>query len=118
MNEVIWSYGEEKPEPVVVMRLYGQNVSTINIMIERYEDGGYKWLSLQLPAAVWDYDSIVDKIITLYYPNDKMQAVINNYLLDPNDADALEEFNAMQEWRAAAKDYAHQLMDYAEENNL
>jgi hypothetical protein len=41
-----------------------------------------------------------------------MQATINNYLLDPNDAYAIEEFNKMQAWRKEAKEIAKQALEY------
>lgn len=53
---------------------------------------------------------IVDAIVTAQYPEDRMQAVINNYLLDQEDADAVQEFNDMQAWRAHAKAIATQVM--------
>lgn len=53
---------------------------------------------------------IIDAIITAQYPEDKMQAVINNYLLNQKDAEHKAEFQAMQEWRAKAKLIANEVM--------
>ena len=55
-------------------------------------------------------DRIVDAIITAEYPNDKMQAVVNNYLLNQKDAEHKAEFQAMQEWRAKAKNIANEIL--------
>lgn len=52
-------------------------------------------------------DTIVDAIVTAAYPQDKMQAIINNHLLDGgDDAEHEREFKEMQEWRKHAKEVA------------
>lgn len=55
-------------------------------------------------------DRIVDAIITAAYPNDKMQAVVNNFLLSPEDDEARQEMADMQAWRQKAKDVADEVM--------
>ena len=57
---------------------------------------------------------IIDAIVTAGYPNDVMQAVINNYLLNQKDSEAKQEFNDMQSWRAHAKEIATEVMGVAE----
>lgn len=52
-----------------------------------------------------EYGKIVNGIISAKYPQDKMQAIINNYLIDPNE-EHTKEFQDMQEWRSFAKEYA------------
>ena len=49
------------------------------------------------------YERAVSAIVDDGYPADKMQAVVNNYLLDPADESAKAEMEAMQSWRALAK---------------
>lgn len=49
---------------------------------------------------------IINAIITAAYPSDKMQAIINNHLLDPTDEEHEIEYNAMQKWRIKAKQVA------------
>ena len=56
------------------------------------------------------YDKIVDAIISYKYPIDKMQAIVNNYLLDSEDSLIKEEFEQMQDWRKFAKSYAKELI--------
>lgn len=56
------------------------------------------------------YDNIVNAIISYKYPVDRMQAIINNYLLDNDDENAINEFNQMQDWRKYAKSYAKELI--------
>ena len=66
----------------------------------------FRYESVDLPIGKWGYSNIVDALITYKYPNDKMTAIVNNYLLDPNDEEALQEFTQMQEWRKFAKELA------------
>lgn len=53
-----------------------------------------------------DYPTIVSALIRSRYSDDDMTAVINNYLLSPDDDVAKSEFGAMQEWRKHAKEVA------------
>lgn len=89
----------------------GVNYRAINFNITEVEYG-YEWDSIELPAIRWDYAGIVDALIQYKYPIDKMQAVINNYLLDANDAYAIDEFNKMQAWRKQAKEIAKEALLY------
>lgn len=83
----------------------------INIDIV-YSNGEYNWEQVKIPAGRWDYAGVVDALVQYKYPIDKMQAVINNYLLDPNDEYAISEFNAMQAWRKEAKEIAKEALTY------
>lgn len=120
MQSIIWNQGEEKPEPVMVARVLGQPVATINVLVERDPENHdtWRWLDITLPPAKWNYALLVDRLVTLYYPSDRMQATINNYLLNMSDQEASEEFMEMQEWRATAKGIARQLLQYARDNHL
>ncbi len=95
----------------------GQQIATFSVS-EKQDDDTYKYQTYTLKPAVLDYDSIVNAIISKEYHNDKMQAIINNYLLDPNNEDTTKEFNDMQAFRKKAKDWAKDLLNYVEENNL
>jgi len=109
------------PDKVTKKRHLGQPIYIINFDIEEVivdEVTQYAYYTVELPPAVWDYGVIVDKIITTYYPNDKMWAILNNYMLDQSDEQNLQEYNAMQERRAWAKQTAKDLMAYAEENGI
>ena len=68
-----------------------------------------------------DRDRVIDAIVSVAYPTDKMQAIINNHFANLGvvadggtlDADELaheEEYNAMQEWRKKAKSVASDVM--------
>lgn len=70
----------------------------------------FSWDSAKIYGEL-TYDSIVDAIIKGKYPTDKMQAIINNYLLDQDDPNIIEEFNNMQAWRQYAKSFAKELLN-------
>lgn len=66
-------------------------------------------------------DKVIDAIVSAGYPSDKMQAIINNHLvnlatladggkLDNDELAHEEEYNAMQEWRKKAKAVASEVM--------
>lgn len=56
-----------------------------------------------------DRAAIITAIVRAHYNADEMEAILNNYLLDQEDADARAEFEAMQEWRRLAKAAADSL---------
>ena len=72
----------------------------------------YKWEQVHVSSDKWNYSGIVDALVQFKYLIDKMQAVINNYLLDINDEYAISEFNAMQAWRKEAKEIAKEALMY------
>ena len=66
-------------------------------------------------------DKVIDAIVSAGYPSDKMQAIINNHLvnlatlsdggkLDNDELAHEEEYNAMQDWRKKAKTVASEVM--------
>jgi len=98
--------------PLPVMGVHGSPAKAVNFDIKEEADGTFSYYNVKVPLARWDYDHIVDAIITAEYPNDRMQAIINNYLLAKREEgeDAIEEFLQMQEWRALAKATAHEVL--------
>lgn len=70
---------------------------------------------VRIPQPI-GYDKVVNAIVTAAYPADKMQALINNHLLDGDDDDEhAAEFQEMQEWRKRAKTWAKEAMaEYVE----
>ena len=69
-----------------------------------------------------DRDKVIDAIVSAAYPSDKMQAIINNHLvnlatladggkLDEDELAHEEEYKAMQEWRKKAKIVAGDVME-------
>lgn len=70
----------------------------------------------------FERDKVIDAIVSAAYPSDKMQAIINNHLvnlatladggkLDEDELSHEEEYKAMQEWRKKAKSVASDVME-------
>ena len=102
---------EIKPDLVEVYIIQATRRYFINIDLQEF-NRIYQWSQVEIPAGKFDYSGIVDALIQYKYPIDKMQAVINNYLLEPNESYAIDEFNAMQAWRKEAKEIAKQALEY------
>lgn len=58
------------------------------------------------------YPQIVAAIVRERYSADDVEAILNNYLADPEGHGA--EFTALQEWRAVAKQVAKELINSAQ----
>lgn len=56
------------------------------------------------------YDGIVNAIVCDHYPADKMQAIINNHLLESETKEHQAEFAEMQAWRVKAKSVAKEVV--------
>jgi hypothetical protein len=56
------------------------------------------------------YDGIVNAIVCDHYPADKMQAIINNHLLESESKEHQAEFAEMQAWRVKAKSVAKEVV--------
>lgn len=102
---------DTRPQLVEQYVLYATKRYNINIGVVEVKNG-YEYDQVEIPAGKWDYSGVVDALVQFKYPIDKMQATINNYLLDPNDAYAIDEFNKMQAWRKEAKEIAKQALEY------
>ena len=109
---MVWYYGNEKPDSVVMKLRLGQRQYTVNFNVESAEGTQYKyrWQSVTLEPGVWAYGPLVSAIVSLRYPEDAMQAIVNNYLLEPRTEEAKSEMLAMQKWRAYAKEVANQCL--------
>ena len=99
------------PEIVEKYVINGANCYDVNFNIVKEQDW-YSYEQVKIPNGRFDYSGIIDAIITYKYPNDKMQSIINNYLLDPTDEETIKEFNEMQAWRKEAKEIAKQALEY------
>lgn len=73
-----------------------------------------KAYAVRVPHPI-DRGRIIDAIITAMYPSDRMQAVVNNYLLNQKDSERKAEFQEMQAWRAHAKEVATQVIESVNE---
>ena len=106
--------------PTLFVQDTGSPSRTINFCVEPVsgsEEGyNYSYYSVSVPMVHWNYDGIVNAIVTAEYPADRMQAIQNNFLKSlRGDAgtkgdDYLQEFNDMQAWRDLAKATAHEVL--------
>ena len=101
----------KKPNLIEVSIINGVRYRYLNFDIS-FKDEMYVWEQIEIPSGKYNYGGITDCLIQYKYPIDKMQAVINNYLLDPEDAYAIDEFNKMQAWRKEAKEIAKEALEY------
>ena len=99
--------------PDLVEKSIVNGIKIVSLHIKPVFDGDmYAYDTIQMENSKFDYAGVVDALVQYKYPIDKMQAVINNYLLDPNDAYAIDEFNKMQAWRKEAKEIAKEALLY------
>lgn len=102
---------ENRPNLVESYRELGMRRFLLNINIK--QDGIlFMWEQVAIPKGRFDYGGIVDALVSHKYPIDKMQAVINNYLLEPENEEFVTEFNNMQAWRKEAKEIAKEVLLY------
>ena len=102
---------DTKPNIVETYIEFATKRYAVNIDVAHTIDG-WEYDRVIIPAGKWNYSGVVDALVQYKYPIDKMQAVINNYLLDSNDAYSIDEFNKMQAWRKEAKDIAKEALLY------
>lgn len=112
---MVWIYTATEPEQVEVKMHLGMKQRTVNyniVPLGENDPSGYthKHQAVTLEPGLWTYDAIVAALINAEYPNDKMQAIVNNYLADPTSDDAIEEMLEMQNWRKAAKQIAKEVL--------
>lgn len=75
-------------------------------------DGWYIYDQVEIEFNKWNYSGVVDALIQYKYPIDKMQAVINNYLLESSNEEYIVAFNEMQAWRKEAKEIAKEALQW------
>ena len=99
--------------PELIERSIVEGIKIVSLHIKPVFNGNmYAYDTIRIENSKFDYAGVVDALVQYKYPIDKMQAVINNYLLDPEDAYAIDEFNKMQAWRKEAKEIAKEVLTY------
>ena len=78
---------------------------------EYMEEGGtkYTYFGVRVPLD-YTYDTLVAAFIRERYSDDKMQAIINNYLMEPDNSEHEEEFKEMQAWRKHIKEVCKEII--------
>lgn len=89
----------------------GQERVKVPYDIFEVSPGIFSWRELDMRATNFNYGGLVAEIVGISYSDSEMTAVINNYLLDPEDEDAKREFIEMQECRKKAKEIARQILN-------
>lgn len=105
------------PDSVSRDMQFGEFVYTIRVEIVENEEG-YCWFDTTLPKGVWNRNAIITAIVRLRYSADDVEAIVNNVLSDPLDESRMAEYKALQEWRKKAKEYASELMAWADEHGI
>lgn len=105
------------PPLVSVRRDLGQNIFTVAFNIEHTAEG-YEYETAELPPGVWRRDLIISAIVRAKYSADDMEAIMNNVLGDISSKKARDEHRAMQQWRMKAKQWATELMQWAQYNGM
>ena len=72
--------------------------------------GVFSWRELDMRIGNFNYGGLVSEIVGVNYSDSEMTAIINNYLLDPDDESAKKEFFDMQECRKKAKEIAKEIL--------
>ena len=131
------NYSTKRPSLIVKDSKEASRV--INFDVQEEENHEYSYYSVTVKIGNWSYDSIVNAIVTAEYPNDRMHAVLDNYLqetdlskligllstaqnfnklhkqmeewLSERNADIVSEYEKMQEWRAMAKRVAKDVLN-------
>lgn len=114
--------GYEQPDRIAITRHLGQPKYTLNVFVKETtdEDGNpcYEWQEVSLPVSVWDYGAIVDALVRIQYPSDRMEAVTNNYLANQGDMDCAVAYTEMLRYRGECKVLARELMRESVDNDL
>lgn len=65
------------------------------------------------PLSESDYGPMVATIVRARYDANEVEAILNNYLADPENSEHLLEFQQLQQWRTQAKQVARMAINEA-----
>jgi hypothetical protein len=117
---IVANQGDTEPQLISHKIKLGLKQYTIAFDVQKSSDEtnlGYSWSEVTFGAGVPSYSEIVAAIIRSRYDDDRMQALINNHLLDDGDAEHEAEWDAMQKWRAEAKQKAKEILAAIEQES-
>jgi hypothetical protein len=100
----------EKPQ-IEYYKAAGIDMVRIPYEITEVSPSIYSWRELSVKFINFNYGGLVSSLIGLKYSPAEMTAVVNNYLLDPEDEETKVEFAKMQDARKEAKAIAHWIMN-------
>lgn len=115
-KSITQEHGAQRPPQVAVSWSFGMPSYTVCVDVEEVpcDDADapaeFRWTCIRLAEGRLSYDTLVAALVRTRYPDDAMTAIINNHLLDGNDADIAAEWEEMQAWRREAKTLAKQIL--------
>ena len=93
---------------IEVGKYLAQPLYTINYTVDKVETSENR--TAICPPGIPERSQVINAIIRQDYPEDKMEATINNYLFDPTDVDSKAAFDEMQDFRRAAKEFTDSIL--------
>ena len=72
-----------KPSPLKSFLKDNYKNYIFNFNIKSINQDEWEFDSIEIPSGNLNYDDMLNIIISEKYPSDKMQAIINNYILEP-----------------------------------
>lgn len=114
--DINYQYSDVLPKFVTCSRNLGRNEYMLSFDVreltaeEKLSSMRFKYVVTTLPPGIYDRGTVIAQIVNSRYSNDEMQAIINNYLLDASDEEAVAEFKEMQAWRKHAKEIADRFL--------
>lgn len=107
------SHYDYRPSDWEVITSIGTKSLIVRFEIHEVEEGGFDCLEVTYnfkgDLSEDDYGKIVSAIIRGVYSEDDVEAILNNYLSDPEGHS--EEFETLQLWRNEAKSTARQIIE-------
>jgi len=105
--------------PYRVATYVAQGIKNVMFTFFIREEGDREvYESLSLPIYNFNVINVTDTIIEHYYSKTKIDNIIRDYSLDPEDEDYLAEYNKLKELKNKAKKEAKFLVQYAKDNNI
>ena len=108
-------YANERPRLKEVGRTVNPVTHTtlinFDIREENSEQGKFSYLQVEMYPSQMNRSAIISAVIRSRFDQDQMEAVMNNYLENPADAEAIADFTEMQNWRKQAKAIAKEALE-------
>ena len=108
----------ERPLALEYSRGMNGQYAIVRFNIVEVEEG-YEYdeasITTQNNPLAEDYAPLVSAIVREEYTQDDVEAIMNNYLADPEGHKA--DFDELQAWRAKAKQVAREVIDAAKHNS-
>lgn len=113
--DVTHKNGSQPPQRIARQTMLGMHQYIITFDVQNLIDDTtgieeYTWTEAVALPGIPSYEALVAAIVKSRYSDDAMYSLINNHLLGDGDATHEAEWNAMQEWRAKAKEFAKEVI--------